>query len=72
MQCTIIRPSFLETTALGAARLAALAIGYWDMDDFKKQNTEVSLFKCSISKEESDKMYAIWQKAVEAARCFTK
>ena len=72
MQCTIIRPSFLETTALGAARLAALAIGYWDIDDFKKQNTEVSLFKCSISKEESDKMYAIWQKAVEAARCFTK
>ncbi len=72
MQCKILRPSFLETTALGAARLAGLAIGYWTMDDFKHQNNDDTIFEASISKEDADQLYARWQKAVEAARSFTK
>lgn len=72
MQCSIIRPSVLESTALGAARLAALAINYWTMDDIRKQDSEDTIFEPSICKEEADAMYDRWQKAVSAARMFTK
>ena len=72
MQCSIIRPSVLESTALGAARLAALAINYWTMDDIRKQDSEDTIFEPSICKEETDAMYDRWQKAVSAARMFTK
>ena len=72
MQCSIIRPTVLESTALGAARLAALAINYWTMDDIRKQDSEDTIFEPSICKEEADAMYDRWQKAVSAARMFTK
>ena len=72
MQCSIIRPSVLESTALGAARLAALAINYWTMDDIRKQDSEDTIFEPSIHKDEADAMYDRWQKAVSAARMFSK
>ena len=68
----IIVFSVLESTALGAARLAALAINYWTMDDIRKQDSEDTIFEPSICKEEADAMYDRWQKAVSAARMFTK
>ena len=37
-RCPVVRPRVLETTALGAAYLAGLAIGYWkDVDELKEQ-----------------------------------
>ena len=37
-RCPVVRPNVLETTALGAAYLAGLAIGYWkDIDELKEQ-----------------------------------
>lgn len=72
LQCVIHRPKNLETTALGAARLAALAVGYWTMDDFKQQTKRDILFHPSVQKEDADKAYAKWKRAVKAARCFTE
>lgn len=72
MQCDIIRPSFLETTALGAARLAALAIGFWQMEDFENQNKEETLFQYQMKEDDANCLYQRWLKAVEAARYFTK
>lgn len=70
MQCKIERSAMLETTALGAARLAGLAVGFWKMEDFKSE--EFTQFVPLISKEEADKKYATWLKAVKAAQVFTK
>lgn len=70
MQCTIERSKMLETTALGAARLAGLAVDFWTMDDFKSE--DFIQFKPNISKEEADKNYNVWLQAVKAARTFTE
>lgn len=59
------RPEIIETTALGAAYLAGLAIGFWkDKDDIKKRWRLDKEFTPKISKEKRDKMYKGWKKAV--------
>ena len=73
LQRTIERPSLVETTALGAAHLAGLAVGYWDsVNDFEMDEPASVFFEPHMSKEEADRRYAKWQRAVEAARLFTK
>jgi glycerol kinase len=65
------RPKVEETTALGAAYLAGLAVGYWkDLDDIA-QNWQLDRdFTPEMPAEEADKLYRGWLKAVEAARVF--
>ncbi|KGX84226.1 glycerol kinase GlpK [Pontibacillus marinus] len=65
------RPIVNETTALGAAYLAGLAVGYWDSKDkiteqWKKDRT----FKPELENKEAEELYKGWQKAVAAARAF--
>ncbi|KAH0833564.1 glycerol kinase [Fonsecaea monophora] len=64
------RPAMRETTALGAAIAAGLAVGVWDsIDELKEVNTEgSSVFKPAISKEESAKQFSRWEKAVEMSK----
>lgn len=59
-----------ETTALGAAIAAGIAIGLWeDWDDLEKVNAEGrTIFKPQIEKEESDSRFERWQKAVEMSK----
>ena len=59
------RPSFVETTALGAAYLAGLAVGYWtDLEDIK-QNWELSReFVPHLDDEERKEKIKRWRKAV--------
>ena len=59
------RPSFVETTALGAAYLAGLAVGYWkDLEDIK-QNWELSReFIPHLDDEERKEKIKRWRKAV--------
>ena len=65
LNCTIRRPKFLETTALGAAYLAGLATGYWkDMEEIKSLWEEGSAFEPKMEKEEIDKNLHFWHKAV--------
>jgi len=67
----IIRPKCLETTALGAAYLAGLAVGVWkDKDDIKKMRSIEKIFTSKMSELEREKLYKGWKIAVEATRTF--
>lgn len=65
------RPNVNETTALGAAYLAGLAVGYWDSADelANHENTE-RVFHPVMAEEERTELYAGWQRAVKAAMVF--
>ncbi|RJP02170.1 glycerol kinase [Exiguobacterium sp. RIT452] len=65
------RPEINETTALGAAYLAGLAVGYWkDKAEIKKQWKLNRQFKPEMEENDREKRYAGWQKAVEATMAF--
>ncbi len=66
------RPAVLETTALGAAYLAGLAVGYWQskqdiIDNWRIERT----FTQEMDSEQSDALYVGWKKAI-AATCSYK
>jgi glycerol kinase len=65
------RPTVNETTALGAAYLAGLAVGYWNSADelMDHENTE-RVFHPVMAEEERSELYAGWQRAVKAAMVF--
>ncbi len=65
----VLRPSVLETTALGAAYLAGLAVGYWkDLTEIRR-NWQVSCaFSPEASHEDAGKKMAGWHHAVKQAR----
>jgi glycerol kinase len=63
------RPVVNETTALGAAYLAGLAVGYWDnMDELVAKWDRDKLFVPKMAQEQREKLYAGWKKAVERAK----
>lgn len=65
----INRPCTLETTALGAAYLAGLAVGFWkDIEEVKSQWQIDRTFKPIKPKAEVDHMLHYWKKAVKCAQ----
>ncbi len=65
------RPVINETTALGAAYLAGLAVGYWkDIEEIAKQWQIERTFENEIEEAKRDELYSGWKKAVEATRTF--
>ncbi len=65
------RPVVQETTALGAAYLAGLAVGYWKDKADIAQNWQLERsFLPEMPQEDAERLYRGWQKAVEAARVF--
>ncbi|QOR68309.1 glycerol kinase GlpK [Cytobacillus suaedae] len=65
------RPTINETTALGAAYLAGLAVGYWEsQDDIASQWKMENLFEPTMSNEKREHLYNGWKKAVHAAMTF--
>jgi glycerol kinase len=64
----VIRPKMLETTALGAAYLAGLAIGYWkSIDELQEQWSIDRVFSPEMPKVEVDELVRNWHKAVGRA-----
>ena len=62
----VIRPKVTETTALGAAYAAGLAVGYWkDQDELKERWAEDKRWEPKMDDDEREKGYAKWKKAVE-------
>ena len=62
------RPVLLETTALGAAYLAGLAVGFWESkEEISKQWILGKEFCPSMSEEERTRRYKGWKKAVKRA-----
>ena len=63
------RPTITETTALGAAYLAGLAVGYWSgLDEIATQWQADAEFAPAMTADQRDTLYAGWQRAVERAR----
>ncbi len=61
----VIRPKTLETTALGAAYLAGLAVGYWNsVDELQKQRSIDRVFKPEMEKVQAERYIKGWKKAV--------
>ena len=69
----VLRPRCVETTAMGAAYLAGLAVGYWkDTEEIQKNWAIDRLFAPEIGKEERVKRLAGWKKAVACAAGWAK
>ena len=68
---TVRRPTVLETTALGAAYLAGLAVGVWETKEEIK-NSWILDREFSPTMEEGlrEEKYAKWKKAVERSRAW--
>ena len=63
------RPKTVETTALGAAYLAGLCVGYWaDMADIENNREVDTEFEPKMEKAQRDKLYKGWKRAVERAK----
>ncbi|MBR6620408.1 MAG: glycerol kinase GlpK [Clostridia bacterium] len=63
------RPRTVETTALGAAYLAGLCVGYWkDMADIENNREVDTEFVPQMDKAERDRLYKGWKRAVERAK----
>ena len=66
---TVVRPRCVETTAMGAAYLAGLGVGYWkDLDDIRKNWAVDREFDPAISEEETAAKVKGWKKAVACAK----
>lgn len=64
----ILRPTDLETTALGAAYLAGLAVGYWkSTDDLEVFWRTERVFEPQMGADRREELYAGWKRAI--ARC---
>ncbi|PHD76317.1 glycerol kinase [Bacillus sp. AFS043905] len=71
LRVPVERPTINETTALGAAYLAGLAVGYWkDQEEISRQWAVDKTFEPSMEEQESEKLYEGWKKAVHAAMAF--
>ncbi len=69
LQVPVVRPTVLETTALGAAYLAGLAVGTWaSLDDVAARWAEDRRFEPALPAAEADARRARWADAVERSR----
>jgi glycerol kinase len=69
LNVNVRRPVVHETTALGAAYLAGLAVGYWNgIDEVRKNWSLDREFTPAMKADERDKLYVRWQKGVERSR----
>lgn len=69
----VTRPEVLETTALGAAYLAGLAVGYWEsIEELKKQWQIDNTFSPNLPQEKVQGLLKNWQKALQRAKNWIK
>jgi glycerol kinase len=65
----VVRPLVVETTALGAAYLAGLAVGYWASDADVVANWRIDRrFEPAMPRDRVAEMRGSWEKAVERAK----
>ena len=67
------RPEIIETTALGAAYLAGLAVGFWKDQAAVAERRQIDRrFEPAMDDEKRDRLYSRWKKAVERARSWAE
>ena len=65
----VIRPQIQESTALGVAYLAGLAVGYWnDIDEIKEHQLLDNVFEPQMESIKVTRLIGNWNRAVERAR----
>ena len=73
IRCSVNRPKNVETTALGAAYLAGLAVGLWEsMDEIQHNRVVEKVFTPEMDMEKRNELYAGWKKAVECSKGWAK
>lgn len=73
LQIPVVRPSITETTALGAAYLAGLAVGFWrSKDELKNSRQTDKIFTPQMSSNEAAALLERWHDAVERSKNWAK
>jgi glycerol kinase len=73
LRAPVVRPKILETTALGAAYLAGLAVGYWkDHDEINEQWQEDRKFEAEMDRGHAEKLITGWDRALKAAKTWSR
>ena len=66
-------PKSAEATALGAAFLAGLAVGFWkNLNEIKMLNSEEETYYPAMKQEEREKLLKGWQRAIKSAKVFSE
>ncbi len=68
----IIRPEILETTALGAAYLAGLAVNFWSPAELENSWQIDRAFKPAMPRQDTENLKRNWQKAISRAKHWTE
>lgn len=68
----VVRPANLETTALGAAYLAGIAVGFWNICELKEKWRIDRSFHGTLPLQEIESLKHQWLKAVERAKNWTE
>lgn len=64
----VLKPKCVETTALGAAYLAGIAVGYWkDMEDIRKNWELSNTFHADMKHEKREELLSGWKRAMKCA-----
>ncbi len=73
IRCNVNRPKTVETTALGAAYLAGLAVGVWkDKAEIEKNRQVEKIFEPKMPEEQRNALYEGWKRAVERSKDWAK
>jgi len=73
LNTNVIRPEVTETTALGAAYLAGLAVGFWSsIDELQQYWQKDKAFTPAMGDEKRNDLQKNWKKAVRAAQAWTE
>ncbi|MEX0321897.1 MAG: glycerol kinase GlpK [Puniceicoccaceae bacterium] len=71
LRVTVVRPETTESTALGAALLAGLAVGYWqDLQDIVKCRRVDSTYEAQMPEATAERLAAGWQKAIKRSKAW--
>ena len=69
IRCMVVRPKTVETTALGAAYMAGLAVGFWKNKEEIISNREIDkVFTPKMPLEKRNELYKGWKRAVDRSR----
>jgi glycerol kinase len=69
----VVRPRVTETTALGAAYLAGLAVGFWAGPDALRSSRKNDVrFEPTMSAEDASARRRLWHRAVERSRAWVE
>jgi glycerol kinase len=73
LNVTVVRPRITETTALGAAYLAGLAVGFWkNMEEIQQQWQIEKSFHSGMIESDRSQLLSGWQRAVRTAKAWAE